>query len=335
MKGSDATVRGGLLALLAATALAGPATAAQPYALRAIPVGITLEQFRALPYPDHRQHAGVAAVCSSDPTAAGLDALRLTPILVEADVVKCGYFQAGFGGATAPRVAAPLQFLGEEVTPLFLFYRQRGAPSYRLAQITFAMSNRRSDALIVMFHRAFGNAPELQVSTVQTGFGPQLANITYTWNNGVSTVRLDTITVVLNQMSVVFVDNRLGSSLDERLDAIARRNRIAEAELAKTNDAEAAPAAASESKTEKGATKKSGADALPAASAETPAEDGKAAAAAPKAPSAAPPASAISPALAGMAAAPDAADGAAPAAPPSYIEPPLNLPSPLGSFTFK
>jgi hypothetical protein len=223
----------GAILLLGTSAVpAGAAVPARPFNVRGIPLGITLDQLRATPHPDKELRDKAHIVCASDPRGAGIEALRLSDAMLEVDVVKCGYFVPGVGNGEQ-RVAAPMEFFGEQVTPLFLLYRAADDSEFRLAQITFAMSNLRGQQLTNLFYRAYGNAPSISVTGVPTAFGAELPDIVYVWNNGVSSLHLDTLTLVLNQMSVVFTDNHLWGSLSDRLDTIARLNRIAGAEEAR------------------------------------------------------------------------------------------------------
>ncbi len=283
--------------------------------------------------------------CSNDPTAAGLDALRLTSAMVEADVIKCGYFIPGPEYGKQGLVAAPMEYFGEQVTPLFLFYRLPGTAEHALAQITFALGNSRGDQLIALFYRAFGNAPSLEVSAVPTSFGPDLADITYVWTNGVSTLHLDTLTVVLNQMSVVFTDNRLWGDLSKRLDTIDRMKRAAEREAVLQRQAAGGDKSTADKgkaeKSEKGKADEKEKEAATVSGAEPSTSDRDTAApeAAEKTRAAAKPSpAAVEPALAGMSP-PDTAGSSGAAAnsspTPSFIEPPMTLPPIFGGFTFK
>jgi hypothetical protein len=217
----------GLIILLVVLTVSGSVSAAVPtgtYSLRDIQLGISLNEFRQMQHPDVTIRGQARVACSNDPTAAGLDALRLTSTMLQAEIVKCGFFLPAAKGDQ--RVAAPMEFFGEQVTPLFMFYHLPGEEDYALAQITFAMASDRGDQLIGLFYRTYGNATSLEVTAVPTSFGRDLADVTYIWNNGVSALRLDTLTLVFNQMSVVLTENRLWGNLSARFDAVDRMNRV-------------------------------------------------------------------------------------------------------------
>jgi len=216
------------LLLLALLAAAIPAAAApRPFSVRDIPVGISLTEFRRLHHPDADKYRGAKIYCSTDPGVGAIEALAMPPTLLQADTLKCGFFQLAAAAEGERLTSAPLTFLGEEISPLFLFSRPEGARDYALAQITFAMSNRRGGQTIELFYRAFGGVTSLDVTGVSTTFGSDMSNIRYIWRNEQSSIQLDSLSFVLTEMSVVFYDNRLWSDLSERIATIERMNRIA------------------------------------------------------------------------------------------------------------
>jgi hypothetical protein len=225
-----------LLVLLSAPALAA-LPPQRPYSVRDIPVGITLAEFRKLHHPDAETHRDAKVYCSNDPGVGRLESLAMTPTLLEADTLKCGFYQLAAAAEGERLSSASMTFLGEEITPLFLFARPEGARDHRLAQITFAMSNARGSEIIGLFYRAFGGVTSLDVTGVSTSFGSDMSNIRYVWRNDISTIQLDSLSFVLTQMSVVFYDNRLWSDLSDRLATIDRMNRIASEEEQRQRDA--------------------------------------------------------------------------------------------------
>jgi hypothetical protein len=226
--------------LLAALAAATPASAApaRPYALRNIAVGITLPEFRRLPYPDIDKREAVRVYCSNEQGAGGLGGLSLSPGMLQAGVVKCAYYEKG-AGLDAQPVTATMTFLGENVTPIFLFYKPDGAPEYGLAQITLGLSNRRGGEIVELFYRAYGGPSSLDIVAVPIGFGGDLPDIRYIWQNDASSIQLDSVSVVLTEMSAVFWDNRLWGALSDRLATIDRMNRLGTEEEKRQREAEA------------------------------------------------------------------------------------------------
>jgi hypothetical protein len=204
------------------------AAATRPYSVRNIAVGITLSEFRRLPHPDARTRNTAAQVyCSNEPGTGGLGGLALSATLLQAGAVKCAFYEKAQGADGEQLVAAPMTFLGEEVTPLFLFFKPEGAADYGLAQITFAMSNRRGGEIIELFYRAFGGATTIDIVGVSVGFGGDQPDIRYIWRNDQSGIQLDSLSFVLTEMSAVFLDNKLWGALSERLSTIERMTRLA------------------------------------------------------------------------------------------------------------
>ncbi|MDB5405462.1 MAG: hypothetical protein JWL84_374 [Rhodospirillales bacterium] len=214
------------IALFCLLLFAHSAAAAQPevriFNLRGIPLGMPLARFRAMPFPDRDAFPTVRTFCSDDPGAGSYESLRVDSTLLQAGIVKCGYFlpEKSPGPTETHLVTAQLDVFGEAVTPLFLFYRPDGSDDHSLAQITFGLPNQNASALIVLFRRAYGAPTSFDVSTLRTGYGLEFANISYVWAGERSSIKVDTISFVLNQMSVVFMDNRLWGDLHERLLSI-------------------------------------------------------------------------------------------------------------------
>jgi hypothetical protein len=179
--------------------------------VRTIPLGMTMAQFRAMPFPDRDSFPTARTFCSDDPGASGYESLQVEWTLLQAGIIKCGYFypEKSRENGQEQLSAASIDFFGEAVSPLFLF-----------------LPNLNASALIVLFHRAYGAPTSYDVSILQMGFGLELANISYVWAAELSSIKVDTISFVLNQMSVVFIDNRLWGDLHERLLSIENVNRM-------------------------------------------------------------------------------------------------------------
>ena len=258
--------------LLPWAAAAAPSPA-HPYSLRNIPLGISLTQFRKVPHPDAGT-AGVTAqiLCSGDPGGGEIDGLALTPTLLQADTKKCGYYVKAAAAGAEQFVTAPMTFLGEAVSPLFLFYRPEGGTDYALAQITFGLSNRRGNEVVGLFYRAYGGPASLDVTSVPTTFGSEMSNIRYIWKNELSSIQLDSLSFVLDQMSVIFADARLWSDLSDRMETIERVARIASQEEKRRRDAAERAAQALKSGDATGQTDAAGAAPADAASSDASAK---------------------------------------------------------------
>ncbi|MBV8654177.1 MAG: hypothetical protein JO255_22145 [Alphaproteobacteria bacterium] len=229
----------------AALAAAPPA---HPYNLRNIPLGISLTQFRKMAHPDGDARGAKAQVlCSGDPGGGDIEGLALSPVLLQADTTKCGYYVKTPVAGGEQYASAPMTFLGEAISPLFLFYRPEGATDYGLAQITFGLSNRRGSETIGLFYRAYGGPASLDVTSVPTTFGSEMSNIRYIWKNDLSSIQLDSLSFVLDQMSVVFAESRLWGDLSDRMATIERMARIASQEEKRQRDAAEAAAQAQKS----------------------------------------------------------------------------------------
>src|SRR5471030_2698106 len=219
-----------LFCVLLASAHSADAARPEPrvFNVRAIPLGMTIAQFRAMPFPDRDAFPTARTFCSDDAGASSYESLQVESTLLQAGAIKCGYFVPEKSQATGAErlTAAQFDVFGEAVSTLFLFYKPDASDDHRLAQITFGMPNQNASGLIVLFHLAYGAPTSYDVSILQMGFGLELANISYVWASEASSIKIDTISFVLNQMSVVFIDNRLWGDLHDRLVSIENVNRL-------------------------------------------------------------------------------------------------------------
>jgi hypothetical protein len=222
---------GGVMAVAVALAIGtAPAAAAparvRPYALLDIPVGITLEQLQQRGHPDAARLPDVRLICSGDPDALGLVSLDLSDLLQKIGALRCGFFVPGPANQQgAPFRAASFQVFNEESDPVFLFFRPNEVDEYRLAQISLAMPNARYREIVALFNRAYGSPVNFDVIGVPTAYGGDFPNIRYNWDNGVSSINLSLYSMVLNTMSVLFVDNDLWAKAGREMDEIERVGR--------------------------------------------------------------------------------------------------------------
>jgi hypothetical protein len=209
-----------LAALLPVAATAQQGGNVRPYAVDEFRLGTPLSEFREVerlaetPVEGARQ----ALVCSGE-DSAGADRVQPNPHLREAGAIKCTPLLWRPGDETP--VIGTLELFGEHVECEFLFYRGRNDTEPRLTQITLGFNNQRFQNILAIFRRAYGQPTGFEVDGVTTIFGSDLPNATYVWENRVSTIRLDTYSVTLDRMSVIFVQNELWDELGRRLRRIS------------------------------------------------------------------------------------------------------------------
>jgi len=170
-----------LLLIMGAAAQATTAPAVQrrpggglavPAALSAARLGMSLGEWKALPFPG-APDARVQPVCSNDPGAGRGDFLALSASDRRAGAVVCGY--AARYGTFALSEALPLdqRYLATRVRYVFV--------GGRLAQIRYRASRDAFDDLIAILKSAYGPPRATQRDTMKTSMG-RLDRVQMTWS---------------------------------------------------------------------------------------------------------------------------------------------------------
>ena len=170
------------------------------YSKRNVRLGITLEEFRKVPFPDpdeEYQHTVPSPRCSNDPIAADYvymgfigDATGYEAV----GAIKCGYY------GTYTFMVNPYmdeQRL-EQISPLlvdwapdanYYFFRPHGAESYYLFHITTG-GNWQYMEVISALEGALGQPTQRSSVDLENAFGARVRSTTSIWDNGVSKIRV-------------------------------------------------------------------------------------------------------------------------------------------------
>ena len=214
MKAAAAALALLLLASLGAVAQ-GQRAVSRPYALHEIRLGMPLSEFRELERWHEAQAQQKALVCSGD-EHPGAATVRPTPDVIAAGAIRCAVVKLESAGEQqfAPAVS---EFFGERGDAGFIFYQRSDDADFRLTQINLFFDNKVFQTILNLFRRAYGPPTDFDITALTTLFGATLANSSYSWDNRVSSIRMDTFSVTIERMSVMFAHNELFGELGPKI----------------------------------------------------------------------------------------------------------------------
>jgi len=188
-----------LLLPLLLEAQAGPTP--RPYALQEIQLGAPLSEVRRLRFVEEGARNKLRLLCSNDAESAGIDLLHPLATALRQDEIRCALFEGETPRATPTQ--GTMQIFGESVRPLLLFYPPDDGGEAHLAEIIVRFDSGRFQQIVAFMRRAYGPPDNYQMTGMQSVFG-EMVDATYYWNNDVSSIEADSITLDLDKMSVVF-----------------------------------------------------------------------------------------------------------------------------------
>lgn len=176
--------------------------APRPYALQDMQLGAPLSELRQLRFVEETVRGKLRLLCSSDADSVGIDLLHPLATTLQPDEVRCALFERD--KSKTPPVPGKIEIFGEAVAPLLVFYPpEDGGGEPRLTEIIVRFDNDRFQQIVAFMRRAYGAANNYEMTTMQTYFGDMVI-ASYYWNNDVSTIEADSLTLDLDKMSVTF-----------------------------------------------------------------------------------------------------------------------------------
>ncbi|MBB3928368.1 hypothetical protein GGR43_004112 [Sphingobium jiangsuense] len=221
-------MRMSIIPVIAATLLAVPSpvmaapaapslATAKPFAMRGVELGITLEEFRAIPVPADGK-SGTQVYCSNDVLPKGLHYWQSTPPEM-GYIVSCEWF------ALYPPSGLTNHFidLGSGTgIPTFRFIIANGA--WRLFQISVKANNQFYPAILDALKRNYGEGKSI-IEPFQTQAGQTYDNMITRWTNPVSSITLEQRYQHLERYLLTYQHSEYGKIMD----AIIEKNRAAAA----------------------------------------------------------------------------------------------------------
>jgi hypothetical protein len=189
---------------------AGAQQAVRPYAVHEVRLGTPLSQLRKLNFLRQEQQDKLRLLCSSDADAVYID--QLAPVTTtQGTAVRCGLFERGEGNSPAP---GKIEVFGEDTQLTFVLYRSEQDREVRLAQITGTLRGERFDEVVSLLRKTYGAPSNYEMSNVSTQYGYTL-NATWFWNNRVSSIQVDLLTLDATRMNFIFTYDDLMRAAEE------------------------------------------------------------------------------------------------------------------------
>ena len=162
------------------------------YSRRDYKLGISLSQFKKIPYPDQNEWPGSYSVCSNEPAATQLDydEVRVSDSLRNAGVIKCMFFWRWSGGGridTAGLMLMDMQILGPE-----LFFM---SPSPSAEPVLFMIVSEgpagQFGRVVSAFTTAYVAPKKSGTAEKHNSYGQPISSQTVTWANTVSEIEVE------------------------------------------------------------------------------------------------------------------------------------------------
>jgi hypothetical protein len=201
--------------------VAHSSSAAEPFSVRGITLGLLLADFKIAPAPDRNRYPAVAPVCSDEHPATALSsaaqaALRPGEAEAKAGFVRCAYLRPENGIL----VPAGLVVAGASTQANFVFAPDREG-QLRLAAVWAEGSSADYDKVKTALTKRYGPPQTVIRGYAHDAAGAKLIDETARWSNGVSQIEIDQRleTQDVNRMGVEYRHEGLIDEADKRLKA--------------------------------------------------------------------------------------------------------------------
>ena len=209
--------------LVVTIALAAPVKA-EPYDLRGFKLGMTLEEFKAFPFPDAEKHSGLHILCTGEPRAqdtSGAFHLDVTGAQAKTGLIRCKHF-----GPRRLHTMVVIQEVTLNVAGVQAFTDFEFLPAgddsrdLRLFRINVHSNMMNWDQFWAAYMGKFGKPTVVENGVVQNAYGATFSKTVATWNNEESRIVLEQRSSSLKTMKIMYVHDAMA------MDYFARLKRI-------------------------------------------------------------------------------------------------------------
>lgn len=209
------------LAALTATLVAAAPAHAEPYDLRGFRLGMSLEEFRASPFPDPDMYEGLHVLCTGDEGAKDRLELKVFDAVAQAGIIRCNHFKTYRGSGTYTRVEeATLNVAGVQVFQIYEFVPDPKSGQHRLFRIAIRSNTQFWDQFWQAYTSKFGKPTRLDKGKVQNKLGGTFEKVTAMWANKESSITLEQRTTAVDLMAITYLHNALGANVVKQMDAV-------------------------------------------------------------------------------------------------------------------
>jgi len=202
---------------------------AQPYSLRGIMLGITLDEFRATSYPDQKKGEEVRVICTGDKeqrrALTGTDeSLTVFGLNAKLGIRRCNFFRKLEG-----TVSFDFELLPLNVANVIAFQLYEFAPAihnrnqYRLFRISIRTRSENWDQIFDAYRERFGFPTSIDHSVIQTRLGATFENTVADWKGTNSSIRLIKRFERIDSLRIYYALDSLIDDLKARGEAIEGR----------------------------------------------------------------------------------------------------------------
>ena len=223
-------MRASAAALFVATILTSTPSMADPHDLRGYRLGMTLEEFKAMPYPDPDRYAGINVLCTGDqtpPKTYGTAELKVPGAMSSIGLIRCKHFAPQKLGVMVDNKEAPLNVANVQTFTTFEFLPGKDNVP-RLVRIIVGSNMMYWDQLWSAYTTKYGPPTSVENSVVRNSLGATFPKITATWQAKESSITLEQRDGNVKTMKIEYLHMDLGRSL---LDALKRTEGSAASKL--------------------------------------------------------------------------------------------------------
>lgn len=190
--------------------------AIEPHDFRGVKLGMTLAEFRNLPFPDEidKVHDSYPDLICTGDRGDDQDALRGIGVYgtdVTLGVIICRWIVPPNHGkyrySDENAVISVADYMTDNIAYEFIATPEAKEP--RLFEISVGMSNQAFEAVLRGLTEKFGKPKAIKSGKVQNKIGNTFSNTTAFWSNGVSTISIEERSSKIDRMSILYRHTKL------------------------------------------------------------------------------------------------------------------------------
>lgn len=203
--------------------LAGPDPYPQAYALRGFKLGMTLDEFRAMPHPDAQKLENPRVICTGEigeMGARGAWELKVSKVEQAAGVVRCNHFATDRKLSRPETAEVNLNVAGVGVYQTFDFAPSPVDGVTRLYRIAIRSNMDYWDQFLAAYVEKFGKPTEVRSGTVQNKLGNAFDKATAVWLQKESSITLEARTTKIDLMGITYLLHDVAAQVSRQAEGI-------------------------------------------------------------------------------------------------------------------
>jgi hypothetical protein len=195
-----------------------------PLQFRGIPLGVSIDEFRARPFPDTTKANSVTTLCSNDrPTNKNRAHLPLQDKdLRKLGFVRCKFYSVNQSGKIVSDISP--QYAGAGSFPTAFLFVPDESNVHRLYAVILFPHSKHFARIQSALTEAFGDATEHDKDEIQTKAGVKYENHSLVWRNKYYSISIKRYSGDINTSSVSYFDHKLVMRADELRKSLRKRD---------------------------------------------------------------------------------------------------------------